>query len=235
MRRSRRLHHLLITLEFRLTMRARHAVIPALILLALAGTGCGGSDEDPAATATPITGAAVDEQPDTGTGDDGTLDGTTTPTTTSETPHADTGITTEDSITTQLSKNPDLRTLSTVVNAAALADTLDSGDYTLFAPNNDAFTKLGTQLDALLQPTGKVALQNILKFHIVKGRIREKSLRDGQLLTTLQGTRLRVSIRDGQYTIGNSLTKGVILVPNAKASNGIIHTIDTVLKPKTGA
>jgi uncharacterized surface protein with fasciclin (FAS1) repeats len=119
-----------------------------------------------------------------------------------------------------------------LLNAAGMTSVLTSGRYTVFAPNNDAFTKLGTQLDTLLQPANKAQLQNILKFHLVKGKIRSGRLTDGRLLTTVQGSRVRVSTRGNQLLIGNSLSKATILTPDAKAKNGMIHTIDAVMRPK---
>jgi uncharacterized surface protein with fasciclin (FAS1) repeats len=202
-------------------MRARPAALaPALLAVALLGAGCGGDDNEgatptPAATQAP---AATDST------------GASTPTTPDGAPQ--TGLSEKDSLTTQISKNPDLRTLSTLLNAAGLTSALDEGRYTIFAPNNDAFTKLGTQLDTLLQPANKAELQNILKFHVVKGKIRSKRLPDGRLLTTLQGTRLRITLQDEQVLVGNSLGKATVLTPDATASNGVIHTIDTVLRPK---
>lgn len=216
-------------------MRARPAaLVPALVAVALVGAGCGGDDE-PAATPTPAATTAEAPQggvaPGGATGSGAATDGATgdgaAPTT------GPGGVTAKDSLSTQIAKNPDLRTLRTLLNAAGMASVLDDGRYTVFAPNNDAFTKLGTQLDTLLQPGAKSQLQNILKFHIVKGKLRASRLTDGRLLTTLQGTRLRVTTQGNQLLIGNSLGKATILTPDAKASNGVIHTIDTVLKPKS--
>lgn len=215
-------------------MRARPAaLVPALVAACLIGAGCGGDDE-PAATPTPAAtvsgatgGTAQNGATGSGAASNGSGNDGAAPTS------APGGVTAKDSLATQVAKNPDLRTLRTLLNAAGMASVLDDGRYTVFAPNNDAFTKLGTQLDTLLQPGAKSRLQNILKFHIVKGKIRAKRLTDGRLLTTLQGTRIRVTVQGNQVLIGNSLGKATILTPDAKASNGIIHTIDTVLTPKS--
>jgi uncharacterized surface protein with fasciclin (FAS1) repeats len=213
-------------------MRARTAaLVPALLTLALLGAGCGGGDDSAAtptpaaATSTPVPGAPSE-------GANGSGAATTTP---SGSDGGGTGVSTRDSLSEQISRNPDLRTFSTALNTAGLTSLLDSGTYTVFAPNNDAFTKLGTQLDTLLQPGGKAQLVNILKFHIVKGKFKAKKLKDGKLLTTLQGTRVRVTVKNGDVLLGNNLAKATVLTPDAKAANGITHTVDTVMKPKTGA
>ncbi len=211
-------------------MRVRPAALaPALVALSLVGAGCGGDDE-PAATPTPAVdapsgGAAAPSGGGTAGGAPTGGEGTT--------PTSPNGITVKDSLSEQIAKNPDLRTLRTLLNAAGMSSALDDGRYTVFAPNNDAFTKLGTQLDTLLQPGAKTQLQNILKFHVVKGKIRSKRLTDGRLLTTLQGTRIRVTADGNQLLIGNSLGKATVLTPDARASNGVIHIIDSVLKPKS--
>lgn len=201
-------------------MRARQLIfVPALLTVALVTAGCGGGGNDDQVTATGVPTASTPSAT------------VTSPVATGSKPN--TTVTADDSISQQISKNPDLRTLSTAINAAGLAGVLDSGRYTVFAPTNDAFTALGSQLTTLLQPDAKADLTNVLKFHILKGKIKTKKLRDDQLLTTLQGTRLRVKIAsNGTISVGNKLGSATILVPNAKASNGIIHTVDTVLQPK---
>lgn len=206
-------------------MRARPAALAALATTALLAAGCGGDDE-PAATPTP-TAAAATTAPGAPTDSQSGASGSGAPATS-----PDGGPSAKDSISEQISKNPDLRTLSTLLNAAGLTSALDTGRYTVFAPSNDAFTKLGTQLDTLLQPGAKAQLRTLLQFHVVKGKIRAKRLTDGRLLTTLQGTRIRVTASGNSLLIGNSLGKATILAPDAKASNGVIHTIDTVLRPK---
>lgn len=198
-------------------MRSRPAILAPLALTAtLAVAGCGG--DDGADVATPAPNPSTPSAP------------ATNPAATTSTPNQ--SYSSEDSLTQQIAKNPELRTLSTAINAAGLASTLDGNRYTIFAPNNDAFTKIGSQLTTLLQPESKKQLTNTLTFHVLRGRITSNKLRDGQLLTTLQGTRLRVQITNGTVTLGNRLGKATVLVPDAKAKNGVIHVIDTVLTPK---
>src|SRR5436189_2176792 len=67
----------------------------------------------------------------------------------------------------------DHTTLVAAVKAAGLVDTLNSaGPFTVFAPTNAAFAKLpaGT-VDKLVMPESKTALQGILKYHVVAGRM----------------------------------------------------------------
>lgn len=199
-------------------MRLRPAIFAPVALAAILGVaGCGG-DDDGAQVVTPAPNATSATAP------------ATDPAATSAKPNQK--YSSDDSLSQQIGKNPELRTLSTAINAAGLASTIDGNRYTIFAPNNDAFTKIGSQLTTLLQPESKKQLTNTLTFHVLRGRITANKLRDGQLLTTLQGTRLRVQIKNGTVTLGNRIGTATVLVPDAKAKNGVIHVIDTVLTPK---
>lgn len=138
-----------------------------------------------------------------------------------------------DPIPDAAAKNADLTNFTTALGAADLESTLaQDGPFTVFAPNNDGFAKLGTRLDALLQPASKAELANILSFHVVKGDVRMKDLKSGTLLTTLQGTRLRVEREGSEITIGNALGRARVVSADIDAGNGVIHAIDAVLTPK---
>lgn len=116
------------------------------------------------------------------------------------------------------------------VKAAGLVSTLESaGPFTVFAPDNDAFNKLpaGT-VDTLMQPANKQKLIDILTYHVVKGVYTVADLKDGQMLTTLNGATLTVHIKDGVVMINNA----TILTPDVISSNGVTHVIDTVLMPQ---
>src|SRR5215510_2756424 len=67
----------------------------------------------------------------------------------------------------------DHTTLVAAVKAAGLVDTLSGpGPFTVFAPTNEAFTKLpaGT-VDNLLKPENKAMLTGILTYHVVAGKL----------------------------------------------------------------
>ncbi|MFD1143148.1 fasciclin domain-containing protein [Larkinella insperata] len=108
------------------------------------------------------------------------------------------------------------------------------GPYTVFAPTNEAFDKLpaGT-LDGLLQPAAKSKLVKLLSYHVVKGNYASDQLQDGQKLKTVTGGTLTVGKQGDAITItdeqGNSAT---VNRADLEATNGTIHSIDTVLMPK---
>ncbi len=122
-----------------------------------------------------------------------------------------------------------LTTLVAAVQAAGLVETLSGpGPFTVFAPPNSAFDALpaGT-VATLVQPANKAQLTSILTYHVVPGRIMAADLRDGQVLTTVNGARLTV------HKMGNTVMVGDATITQAdvRASNGVAHVINKVLMP----
>jgi uncharacterized surface protein with fasciclin (FAS1) repeats len=107
------------------------------------------------------------------------------------------------------------------------------GPYTVFAPTNEAFGKLpaGT-VDELWKPASKPRLIKLLAYHVVKGKFTADQLQDGQKLKTVTGGTLTVGKNGDAITItdgaGNTAT---INEADVEATNGIIHSVDTVLLP----
>ncbi len=128
----------------------------------------------------------------------------------------------------------DHTTLVAAVKAAGLVDTLNGpGPFTVFAPTNEAFDKLppGT-VDTLVKPENKDTLVKILTYHVVPGKLTASDLKDGQVLTTVQGETLTVSKKMGHVTLTDSKGgQSMVTIPNVMQSNGVIHVVDTVLMP----
>ena len=146
--------------------------------------------------------------------------------------HGQEGVQDDDSnpnIVQLASKNPDLSTLVTAVQAAGLTTSLsNAGPFTVFAPLNSAFDKLpaGT-VEGLLKPEKSNDLSDILGYHTYVGVIKEENMSDGQSLGMVNGKNIKITIVDGKPVI-NGKAKIVATVP---ASNGIVYAIDEVLIP----
>lgn len=126
--------------------------------------------------------------------------------------------------------SPDHTTLVAAVTAAGLVETLSgTGPFTIFAPTNAAFAALpaGT-VDNLLKPENKEMLTGILTYHVVAGNVMAADLSDGQIVKTLNGQDLKVSIKDGKVMINGANVTAADLA----GSNGVIHVLDAVLMPK---
>ena len=121
------------------------------------------------------------------------------------------------------------KTLTAAVTAAGLTETLKGkGPYTVFAPTDDAFLAIQNDVDFLLKPENQGELAKVLSCHIVKGKNMSSDFIDGQEFTTIDGSKLKVSIKsDGKIMVGDAQ----ITLADVEASNGVIHMIDKVLLP----
>jgi len=135
----------------------------------------------------------------------------------------------------------DHTTLVAAVKAAGLVDTLEGPEpFTVFAPTNEAFSKLpaGT-VDTLLMTENKSTLTKILTYHVVSGRMDAKDIAkaikagNGKTeLTTVSGGKLWASMQGKDLVLTDE--KGgmaKVTISNVYQSNGVIHVIDTVLIP----
>lgn len=164
-------------------------------------------------------------------------DQTATTTTTAATPAAATGT-----IADAAMANPKLSTLVSAVKAADLATTLSGpGPFTVFAPENEAFTRLapGT-LDTLLKPENKPTLTKVLTYHVVPGKVTLEQLRAQMkagggkaTLTTVEGSALTVTEEGAAIALVDaSGNKSYVAQPDVMASNGVVHVVNGVVVPK---
>ncbi len=128
------------------------------------------------------------------------------------------------------SKAGSFNTLLKAAAAAGLADTLaNGGPFTIFAPNDEAFAKLGKDTIAdLLKPENKDKLAAILKYHVVSGAVMSPEAVKLTSAKTLQGGDLTLKVVDGKLTIDGA----TVIAADVEGSNGVIHVVDSVLLPK---
>ncbi len=120
-------------------------------------------------------------------------------------------------------------TLLAAAKAAGLADTLGSeGPFTVFAPTDEAFGKLpaGT-VESLLKPENKQKLVDILKYHVVAGRVYSDDA--AQSKVGCHASRATYACQlEGR---GAFVNDAKLVTTDLDASNGVIHVIDSVLMP----
>ena len=117
-------------------------------------------------------------------------------------------------------------TLVKAIESAELVDLLKSeGSYTVFAPTDEAFSKLPQEaLAALLQDVPK--LKRILTYHVVFGDVRAEDLQQIEEAATVEGSIVAIENNNGiKVNDANVLQTDII------ADNGVIHIIDGVLIP----
>lgn len=135
---------------------------------------------------------------------------------------------TDDIISTAV-KAGSFNTLATALKTAGLIEALQGeGPFTVFAPTDEAFSKLpaGT-VEALLQPANRDKLVAILKYHVVSGRVFAADALGAQTAETLQGQRVRFGLQGGQLQVNGAN----ILQADVDTTNGVIHIIDAVILP----
>lgn len=135
----------------------------------------------------------------------------------------------------------DHTTLVAAAKAAGLVETLEGpGPFTVFAPTNEAFSKLpaGT-VDTLLKPENKAMLTKVLTYHVVSGKMDSKdiaaAIKSGMgkaELNTVSGGKLWASMQGKDLILTDEKgDKSKVTIANVEQSNGVIHVIDTVLLP----
>lgn len=120
------------------------------------------------------------------------------------------------------------KTLATALEAAGLVDALKGeGPFTVFAPTDEAFSRLPQgALDDLLKPENKAALSGVLTYHVVSGKVLSTDLKEGNVIT-LDGGAVIVDF-EGQ---GVKINDANVVQADITADNGVIHVIDKVLLP----
>lgn len=121
------------------------------------------------------------------------------------------------------------KTLAAALDAAGLVAPLEGpGPFTVFAPTDAAFAKLGQEtLDSLLEPRNREKLQSILKYHVVPDRLDLEDLKLRAAVRTLADRELPIRSR-GQ---GVEVAGVVVAKADIRCSNGVIHVVDEVLLP----
>lgn len=128
--------------------------------------------------------------------------------------------------------NADFSILVEAVTSAGLADTLASTDkLTVFAPTNDAFNALFTELNLTKEEVfaQKELLTQVLKYHVVSDLVYSSEVAEGDMIT-LQGITFNINA-DTKLTDERSRVASLVAT-DVQASNGVIHVIDKVLLPK---
>ncbi len=117
-------------------------------------------------------------------------------------------------------------TLIQAAQAAGLAEALATQELTVFAPTDAAFEQLpeGTLQELFNNPE---QLAEILRYHVVSGTVTANQVMQLESAETLQGETVDIS----QTEEGVMVNDATVLQTDVKASNGVIHVIDTVLMP----
>lgn len=134
------------------------------------------------------------------------------------------------SLTAIIGDSVTFSTLAKALKAAELDVTLGTkGEYTIFAPTDEAFGKLPLEvLTKLMLPENKEKLRSLLLYHVVAGRMLVMDLKEGEV-KSMNGEKLELKVDADKVEVDESK----VFSADLNATNGIMHSIGTVLVPKS--
>jgi uncharacterized surface protein with fasciclin (FAS1) repeats len=131
-----------------------------------------------------------------------------------------------DPVLTAVAHNPLLTTFAADAKTAGLtADLNTMHAITVFAPANDAFSKLPASAMTMMHSTAELA--KILKYHVVSGRITPAVIASGKTLTTLEGGTITASKMGAVYEANTA----DVICGNIQTANATVYIINKVLIP----
>jgi len=118
-------------------------------------------------------------------------------------------------------------TLVAAVVYTDLADALSGGEWTVFAPTDDAFAKLGLNASNITSKFSEADLTDILLYHALSGEVNsDKALTVLGDVTMANGKQAGLKYFDGSIYVNDDAK---VIIPDVDASNGVIHVVDTVI------
>jgi uncharacterized surface protein with fasciclin (FAS1) repeats len=138
----------------------------------------------------------------------------------------------QDPVAVAASNNPLLKTLVAAVSGELnpkvnLVDTLNGGEFTVFAPVDDAFAALPKKtVNQLSKPANADTLTKILTYHVVEGQMTPDEIA-GQTLTTVEGEELEIS-GSGDELVAQDAN---VICGGVQTANATVYLIDAVMMP----
>jgi len=137
-------------------------------------------------------------------------------------------VTTKKTVVMTAGETPMLSDLVKALNATKLTSALNgTGNFTVFAPDNAAFEKLGNTTLADLLTNNTTTLATILKSHVIDHKV---DLTTSGNATTLAGNEISWTINGTKVQLAGG-TNATVVTKNITTSNGVVNVIDTVLVP----
>jgi uncharacterized surface protein with fasciclin (FAS1) repeats len=137
----------------------------------------------------------------------------------------------QDPVATAASNNPLLKTLVAAVSGKLnpkvnLVDTLNGGEFTVFAPVDDAFAALPpAAVKDLAKPANADALTQVLTYHVVEGQLAPEQVVGTQ--TSVQGGDVKVTGSGDNLKVNDAS----VICGGVTTANATVYLIDSVLMP----
>jgi uncharacterized surface protein with fasciclin (FAS1) repeats len=120
-------------------------------------------------------------------------------------------------------------TLVAAVKATGLVEALSCGEWTVFAPTDDAFAKLGLNANNVAGAFSKADLTDILLYHVLTSAVTAYEAKASTGNIVMANNKLAgLKYFDGTLYLNDD---SAVIIENVMASNGVIHVVDTVILP----
>ena len=131
-----------------------------------------------------------------------------------------------------ITKNPVLSTFTRLMGSSKASELFTgTGPWTVFAPTDEAFRKIPeTQLNELVNEAGQAKLKTLLSYHIVPAKMTTNDFAGMKDAKSVAGPVLNFTDQNGIKVNGAGVQGR-----NFEATNGVVHTLDTVLAPPATA
>ncbi len=135
-----------------------------------------------------------------------------------------------------MAAKPEFENLVAAVIRANLTETLaEGGPFTVFAPTDEAFENLLTDLGGIaLEDIDVATLEAVLLYHVVEGRVFSSDLVSGTVNTLggpIEIDASALTITDAETVVSDPRGPANIIGTDIQGTNGVIHIIDKVLLP----
>jgi len=125
--------------------------------------------------------------------------------------------------------NEDFETLTAAVVAAGLDGALSGGSWTVFAPTDAAFAKLGLDETNIADAFTKAELTDILLYHVLTAPVSSEEAKASQGDIVMGNGKIAgLKYFDGSLYLNDD---SKVVAADILASNGVIHVVDTVILP----
>ncbi len=137
----------------------------------------------------------------------------------------------QDPVATAAGNNPLLTTLTAAVSGKLnpevdLVDTLNGGEFTVFAPVDDAFAKLPKEtVRTLGTPAGADTLTKVLTYHVVPGQLSPSEVTGSH--KTVEGDSVKVTGSGDNLMVNDAQ----VICGGVRTANATVYLVDTVLMP----
>jgi uncharacterized surface protein with fasciclin (FAS1) repeats len=127
-----------------------------------------------------------------------------------------------------IAKHDKFSTFTRLMAASGTNEVIDApAQFTVFVPTNEAFSKMPeAKINELLNETDQTKLKAILGYHILPGKVMAANLISGPNRKAITREELMFTDINGLKVNGVS-----IQARNIEATNGVVHSLDTVLTP----